>query len=283
MNLSETQDRIRWATLIILGGMGLLLYILDTTGNLDNAFNFVRNPMATLMEWTSDRTDILAGALAGPRDLQEAQQEIARLRARIDELERENELLQEYESEARLLRELFDQARASPELRRVSANVIGRDTSPVIRSIVIDKGTDHGVYPGMPVEASRGLVGRVYRSTTQTSQVLLITDSSSRIPARLGDSRATGILGGAGGGSLVMDWINLETQVEINELVLTSGIGGGFPPNLTIGRVIEIDRREAALHQQVHIQPVVNFESLEIVLVITNFTPVDPFVFDGGN
>jgi len=281
MNLQDLQDRLRWALFVVLAVVALLLFFLDSTGNIDNLFNFLRNPMATVMSWTSGRTDTVADLLTGPRDLPQALAQIEALQTRIDQLERENEELREFQGEAQILRELFDRARETPEYRRITANVIGRDTSPSFRSIIIDKGADDGVFVGMPVEASRGLVGMVFRADRQAAQVILITDSSSRVPARLGNTRATGILGGGGlGGRLVMEWISLEARVEPGELVATSGMTGRFPPGLIIGRVAEIERREAELFQRAIVQPAVDFTALEIVFVITNFPTVDTSVFD---
>lgn len=280
MNLEDAHQRIRWATLAILAGIAILLSILDSTGNLDNAFNFIRNPMAAVAEWTSARTDTLAAALAGPRDLQTAREEIARLQAQIDALEKENEQLREIQGEYQLLLDLFNRARQAPDLRRLTATVIGRDTSLSLRSMVIDKGRDDGVHVGMPVESARGLVGQVFRTTARSAQVVFITDSASSVPARLGSSRATGIVRGGGlGGSMIIDWIDLRHEIEVGEVVLTSGLGGKFPQDMIIGRIIEIDRREAELFQRAVVQPAVDFESLEIVFVITDFEPVDTGIF----
>lgn len=280
MNLEEAQKRIRWITLAVLALLAVLLTILDQTGNLDTAFSFIRDPMSVVMGWTEQRTDIVADALEGPRDLQSARQEITDLRRQIDALERENEELREIQGEYQLLVDLFNRARQAPEFQRLTASVIGQDPSPAVRSIIIDKGSADGLRVGMPVESSRGLVGQIYRTTPNSSQVVLITDSSSAIPARLGNSRATGILRGGGlGGVLSIEWIDLKHQVEIGEVVLTSGLGGRFPQDLVIGRVIEVDRREAELFQRAVVQPAADFDALEIVFVITDFEPVDASIF----
>lgn len=280
MNLSDAPQRIRWGIAAFLIGLAVLLSILDSTGYLEGALAFARNPLVTVLGWTTARTDSLVDALSGPREIQEARLEIERLQARVDALERENEELREIQGEAQILLDLFNRARQSPELSRVTAAVIGRDTNPAIRSIIIDKGQLDGVMVGMPVEAARGLVGRVFRTAANSSQVVLITDSSSAIPARLGTSRAAGILRGGGlGGSMVVEWLDLKYQIEIGEVVSTSGLGGDFPQNITIGRVLQLDRREAELFQRVVVQPAVDFESLEIVFVITNFQPVDTGIF----
>ncbi len=281
MNLGEAPRRIRWATLGILVGLAVLITILDQTGNLDAAFNILRDPLTAVTGWTNARADTVSDALGGPRDLQTARGQIDTLQAQIDQLERENEELREIEGEYQLLLDLFNRARQAPEYSRLTATVIGQDSNQAIRSIVIDKGANDGIRVGMPVESARGLVGQVYRTTAKSSQIVLLTDSSSAIPSRLGSSRATGILRGGGiGGSATIEWIDLKYQIEVGEVVMTSGLGGRFPQDLVIGRVIDVDRREAELFQRAIVQPAVNFESLEVVFVITDFEPVDTSIFE---
>jgi rod shape-determining protein MreC len=266
---------------LLLAVLAVLLTILDRTGNLDSAFGIIRNPMASVMGWSSARTNDLADVLEGPRDLETARIEIAQLQDQIDTLERENEELREIEGEYQLLLDLFNRARQAPDYQRLTASVIGQDSNQAVRSIIIDKGSADGIQVGMPVESSRGLVGQVFRTTSNSSQAVLIADSSSAVPARLGNSRATGILRGGGvGGSLSIDWIDLKHQLEVGEVVLTSGLGGRFPQDLVIGRVIEVDRREAELFQRAVVQPVVEFDSLEVLFVVTDFEPVDTQIFD---
>lgn len=280
MNLNEAQRRIRWAIFIVLAGVAVLLTILDRTGNLDSALAFVRNPLTTIISWTTDRTNSVVDVLDGPRDMQAARDEISLLQARVDVLERENEELREIQGEYQLLLDLFNRARQQPDFTRLTAAVIGQDTSPALRSIIIDKGSEDGIVVGMPVESARGLVGQVFRTTANSAQVVLISDNASSIPARLGSSRATGLLRGGGlGGSVTIDWIDLQYEVTIGEVVLTSGLGGKFPQDMIIGRVIEVQRQEAELFQRAIVQSAVEFEALEIVFVITDFRPVDTEIF----
>lgn len=281
MNLNDTQQRVRSTTILVLVGLAVVLLILDSTGNLDNAFAFMRSPVSTVMDWTAARVDSFAGIFAGPRDLQVAQQQIGELEARVAELERTNAELLDRQSEYELYVDMFNRASQAPQFERVTAAVIGRDTSPVFRSIIIDRGTDHGVLPGMPVESARGLVGQVFRASPQAAQVLLLTDNISSIAARLSASRATGIVFGNGGsGPLTMDWIEQEAQIETGDVVLTSGLGGQFPQDLVIGRVVEFERSEAELFQRAELQPAVDFDELEMVFVLTNFEKVDTSIFE---
>jgi rod shape-determining protein MreC len=276
MNLGRTQQRIRWLTLALLVGSAILLTILDSTGALSGVVGFVRNPLSAISGWTAARTDTLADVAAGPRNLETALSEIDRLQAENETLRKENEQLLEDAGEAQILRQLFDRAAETPTYRRITADVIGQDTNPALQSILINKGFDDGVRVGMPVEAARGLVGQIYRVTNNASQVALLTETASAIPVRLGSTRATGMLRGAGRGQLpTIDWIDLQYQVEVGELVTTSGLGGNFPENLVIGRVVEVERNEAELFQRAVVQPAVDFNSIEIVFVVTAFDVVD--------
>lgn len=284
MNLGGNNDstqRIRWITFGLLFGLALLLLVMDLTRGVEGAFAFIRNPIAALMDWTAGRTDAYADALAGPRDLQLAGVQIEQLRQENDMLRRELEALREVQAENQILREYFDYVSLNPTLDRVLASVIARDTSPSFRSLIIDKGILDGVVVGMPVESTRGLVGIIYRSSSRSSQVLLLTDNTSSVAARLGESRATGVLQGGGlGSTLLMDWITLEAPVTIGDLVLTSGLGGKYPADIPIGRIIDVQRSEAALFQRAIVQPAVDFNNLEAVFVITNFDRVDTTIFD---
>lgn len=279
--MGDAQKRIRWVTIAVLAGIALLLSYLDRSGNLGGALAVIRDPLTAVAGFTSTRTDAATDLLEGPRDIQAAREEIVQLKAKIDELERENEELLEDRGELQVLQDLFNRARQSPEFTRQIATVIGYDTSPAVRSIIIDKGSADGITVGMPVEGSRGLVGRIFRTAPNSAQVALITDNASAIPARLGNTRATGVLSGSGlGGPLTMDWIDLKFNIEVGEVVLTSGLGGNFPQDIVVGQVIEVNRSEADLFQQATIQPATDFDTLEVVFVITDFKPIDTSVFD---
>lgn len=281
MNLNETQQRIRWLTFVVLIGVTILLLVLDSSGTLGNAMGFIEDPIATVMGWTSVRADTVLAAIAGPEDMQSARAEIEQLRLQVEALQRENEELREVQGELQLMQDLFNRARESPEFRRLTASVIGYDTSPLFRSIIIDKGSEDGVFVGKPVESARGLVGQVFRTTGHSAMVILVTDNISSIPARLGDTRATGIVRGGGlGGAMTMDWVDLEAQVDVGEVVYTSGLGGRFPQDMVIGRITDVEKREADLFQRAVVQPAVDFNSLEMVFVITDFRTIDTSIFD---
>ncbi len=281
MNPTDAQQRVRWALIVLLAATAVIFMVADATGNMDAMLGFIRDPAAAVMGWTSARSASVDAIVGGPTDLQDARAQIQALEVEIEALEQANVALRQQLGQYELLQELFDRSREAPNLERVVASVIAYNTSPYFQSIVIDRGTDAGIFVGMPVESARGLVGQVWRTSDRAAQVLLVSDNISSIPARLANSRATGLLRGGGlGGSMSLNWVDLEAQVSLGEIVTTSGLGGRFPPEIVIGRVVDVLRSEAELHQSAVVQPVVDFEALEAVFVITNFRPVDTEIFD---
>ena len=280
MNPNDLQKNIKWGTIIVLVAIAVLFSVLDSSNNIGRFLDVVRNPLTAVSALTTAGTDSAIDIASGPLNLTAARTEIDDLQARVNELERENEELREIESEYRLLQSLFNRASQAPNIKRIIATVIGRDPSASVQSLLIDRGKADGVQVGKPVESARGLVGQVFRTTNDAAQVILISDAASSIPVRLGSSRATGLLRGGGlGAPMVIDWIDLKHEIEVGEVVLTSGLGGKFPQDMIVGRVSEVDRSEADLFQRAFVQPAVDFSALEMVFVITNFEPTDTDIF----
>jgi rod shape-determining protein MreC len=153
--------------------------------------------------------------------------------------------------------------------------VIGREISPFLQYIIIDKGTEEGVRYGMPVVTQQGLVGRVDAVIASAARVKLITDSTSVVNIQLQSAEIEAQLKGSLTGDLSLDMIPLDEVIEPGDVVLTSGLGGNYPPNIFVGQVLSTQRRENALFQTASVQPIVNFESINAVLVIDNFESID--------
>jgi rod shape-determining protein MreC len=141
--------------------------------------------------------------------------------------------------------------------------------------VIINRGSDDGLRRGMTVVTQQGLVGRISRVTAASANVQLITDPSMSINVRLQPSRDRAVLSGTITGDLILGFIPQEANVNPGDLVLTSGFGGNYPPNILIGQVTSLRSQDYDLFQSGSVQPVVDFEQLEIVLIITNFQPID--------
>lgn len=204
-------------------------------------------------------------------DLEEA---LAQFQAELVDL---REIASDYQRIAELLN--YTSSRQNEEY--VTADVIAlADANVPLRTIVINRGARDGVAVGMPVVTQQGLVGRLIDVTANASRVLLVTDSSSAISGRLQTTRAEGSVVGQPAGDLLMVFIPLDAQVPEGDLVITSGLGGNLPSDIVIGQVTNVQQREFDLTQQATVRSLINFDTLEIVLVITSFQPVDLSVFE---
>jgi rod shape-determining protein MreC len=153
--------------------------------------------------------------------------------------------------------------------------VIGRDPSPFLHYVIINAGSNDGVLRGMPVVTDQGLVGRIDAVIADAARVQLVTDPASKVNVRLQNAETEASLIGSVTGDVTLELIPQDITIEQGDLVLTSGLGGSYPPDLIIGQVVNVRSRDFDLFQQATVQPVVDFNRLQIVLVIINFKPVD--------
>ena len=147
------------------------------------------------------------------------------------------------------------------------AQVIGEDISNWARTIIIDKGQRSGLRHGMPVVAAQGVVGRVIKVAQNSARVLLITDASSAIAALIQRTRTRGVARGLGD-TLSVEYALNQADIQVGDLMITSGMGGVFPKGLPLGRVITVEKDQFGLFQRVQVQTVVDFSHLEEVMVI---------------
>jgi rod shape-determining protein MreC len=153
------------------------------------------------------------------------------------------------------------------ELPALPAQVIAMDAASWFRTVVIDKGTEHGLREGLAVVVAEGVVGRTVRCAPRQSRVLLITDASSAVASLVQKNRARGILRGRGE-TLHLEFVLHQEEIESGDMIITSGSGGIFPKGLTLGRVVQVVRSDHGLFQEVTVAPSVDFSRLEEVLVL---------------
>lgn len=263
-----------WQTLILLL-LALGLMALALGGYLTPLSRIVLNPLVDAQTWLATRFQAIRNYIEAPQDVTRLMQRNAELEAQVSRLQTEIITLEQQLSETRILEALVDFARVNPENRYVAASVIGRDPSPFVKFVIINRGSDDGLRRGMPVVTQQGLVGRVAAVTAGAARIQLITDPASSVNVRLEPSRAQAILIGSITGELSLDMVPQSAEIKIGDLVLSSGLGGNYPSNILIGQIVSVRQKETDLFQSAAVQPVVDFSQLEIVLVIINFRPID--------
>ncbi len=150
----------------------------------------------------------------------------------------------------------------------VEARVAGYEPGNLNRAVLISTGRDGNLLPDMPVLTGRGLVGRVIEVAPRSSQVLLLNDARSAVAALIQRSRATGIVKGQLDGSITMEDIGRDADVQVGDIVLTSGLGDVFPKGIVIGQVVKVIQSDTAMFQRAIVEPSVDLSNLEVVLVL---------------
>ncbi len=258
------------AALLVAGVMLLAL-----SGYLAPYLKVLVDPVVGAQRWLATRYLAVYQMVRSPTDLNALRTENDRLQNENAQLRTQVIQLQEEQKDNDILYSLLKVARTRPDSSYVAAMVIGRDTNPFMRYILIDQGSDSGLRHGMPVITSQGLVGRIDAVTANAARVQLITDAGSAVNVQLPDSNANGTLIGSVTGDLSLEMISQEVDLRPGEIILTSGLGGNYPSNILVGQVASVRKQETALFQGASVQPVVDFSSLRAVLVVTNFKPVD--------
>jgi rod shape-determining protein MreC len=165
------------------------------------------------------------------------------------------------------LRKLLD-FRNKLTSRVLSAEVIGKDSRQVFKTIRISKGEAEGIRQGMPVLSDQGLVGQVMRTFKDYSDVLLIIDPNSNIDSIVQNSRFRGVLEGLGKTECRLKYLERLDDVNVGDVILTSGMEKRFPKGLILGTVARVDKKNYGTTQQVFVKPIVDFSRLEEVLVV---------------
>src|SRR5262245_20665541 len=204
-------------------------------------------------------------------DLRGVNDENAALRQQLQDLQiklQEERALAQRTEDLRQLLELRQRA----ELETTAAEIIAAGASPEFRTVTIDKGTGDRVDTDMAVLSPSGVVGRVILPSARASKVQLLIDRNAAAGAIIERSRAQGVVVGAGGETLRMDYVPGTADVKAGDLVVTSGIDGIYPKGFVIGTVETAERGPGSYHE-IRVRPAVDFSRLEEVLVVLTPAP----------
>lgn len=136
--------------------------------------------------------------------------------------------------------------------------VLYEAADPYTRRLVVDRGQLAGIVSGSAVIDTAGVVGQITRVYPFISEVTLLTDRSQSIPvmnARTGSRHVANGDPYTLGGTLDLRFVLTDADVQIGDLLTTSGIDGVYPAGLHVGRVVRVDRRADPVFARVHAQP----------------------------
>lgn len=178
--------------------------------------------------------------------------------SRVEQLAQEN---------ARL-RGLLD-LRPALAVRALAAEVLYEATDPYSRKVVIDRGGTSGVLLGAPVMNEQGVLGQVTRVYPLNAEVTLLTDKDASIPVLNARTQVRSVAFGlAGGAGMELRFMAGNADVQVGDLLTTSGVDGIYPPGLAVARVSQVDRRIETSFARIALQPVASPDGVRQVLVL---------------
>ncbi|EON89581.1 rod shape-determining protein MreC [Plesiomonas shigelloides] len=177
-------------------------------------------------------------------------------------------MLEQLKHENDRLRELLGSPLRSDE-RKMVAQVLTADTDPYTHQVVIDKGSDQGVYIGQPVISDKGVVGQVISVGKVSSRVLLISDATHAIPVQVLRNDIRVIASGTGRrDELQLEHIPSSTDIRPGDMLVTSGLGGRFPEGYPVGIIKSFDVDSQNAFAVVSVTPTAQLERLRYLLLL---------------
>jgi rod shape-determining protein MreC len=209
-------------------------------------------------------------------------QELAALKEQYDELAERLNRYEQLERSAADIRQENNRLREQLEFsqmlvyRHIAAEIIGRDPENLFSALVVNRGKNQGVTNNMPVIAYQNgveiLIGKIIRTARIESLLMPLYDSSSYISARLAESRIEGIVEGQGSpdAPLLLRFVRRRARGEVNigEPVVTSGLGGVYPPGIILGRVSRVLYQDTDMSIEIELESSADFSRLEYVFII---------------
>ena len=157
----------------------------------------------------------------------------------------------------------------------VAAEIVAKDPSPWYHTVTINKGVDSGVCKGCPVILPDGIVGHVLTASSGYARVLLLIDRNCAVDALVQRTRTRGVVEGTSEARCLLNYLPRQEDVQVGDAIISSGLDGIFPKGLSIGYVSKIIRRNTGLFQEIEVDPFVDFDRIEEVLVITDMKSPD--------
>lgn len=210
----------------------------------------------------------------GMDTLTQLEAEVAQLRVANRELSATNQTLRGLEAENNRLRNALGY-RERAVFQLMPARIIARDASTWYHTVTVDRGSEQHIEQDMPVVTEEGLVGKVTTVAPKTCVVVLLSDENCKVAANVEGTQTQGIVRGERNSSnaiptISLNFLSKQAALQPGAKILTSGVGGVFPPGITIGAVKEFKVRE--LDGYATIVPAVDLTTLEDVFIVVSET-----------
>ncbi len=249
--------------------MSVLLIFIDHKLDGFNSTRVYLNSLMSPLQYLANLPSLMLSESA--QRLTSQQQLLAENERLKNEVLKMSERLQRFDvlqSENEQLRKLL-KAPVKTEMRKMVAELMAVDNNPYSQQIVINKGAIDGVYLSQSVLDDRGIVGQVMEVGTTNSRVLLISDVTHAIPVRSVRNNIRYIASGTGSlDELYLEHVPHSVDVQVGDLLITSGLGNVFPEGYPVARVKTVVRDESRPFATVTAQPLARLNRLKYLLLL---------------
>jgi len=174
------------------------------------------------------------------------------------------------ESENNYLKALMQSAQKA-KTRTLIAELMGVDTEPFMNEVILDKGSNNGIYEGQPVLDASGVMGQVIKVDVLTSRVLLVSDTHSGVAVQGVRTGMRSVAVGDGySGKMRLLYVSKTVDIKPGDIFMTSGLGDRYPEGYPVGKVISVINNPSQQFLDVLVEPSARLESSRQVLLLWN-------------
>jgi rod shape-determining protein MreC len=270
--MSVMQNRLGMSANIrfsLVGMLSLVLILLDSRLNIFKDVRYHIESYLTPVYYIADApVSLVSSANERLRSYQEIADENRLLKYQLSEIRVE---LLRYDSVIHDNEELrrLNNSPIKESFRRMGAEVMRVDTNPFSLTVMINRGAKDGAYEGQPVINEQGIVGQIISVANSTSRVLLISDQNHSIPVVVMRNGIRAIATGTG----IVNELNVvnmprNVDIQVGDLLISSGLGGIFPSGYPVARVTNFDRKEGLQFAEIKAQPLATLDRLKYMLLL---------------
>jgi rod shape-determining protein MreC len=261
-------SRVSLILAFVLSVGSLVLYQVEgISGPLHSLQSVVQASIAPLQSLVAPAGAVIEDATNSTDDASLSEETQQSLRDQIAELTQRSVQGEEYRLENERLLGLLN-LKDSYDIEGVAGRVIGRTTDAWNQTVTLDVGENDGVQTGLTVMGSSGVIGQVVSVAPSTCQVRLLTDPQSGCAALIQSTRAEGIVRGSLDGLLYLENIGADVNIQVGDVVLTSGLGGSYTRGLIIGTVVRVEGSAGNNTRKIVVMPNDTVTLLEEGLVV---------------
>jgi rod shape-determining protein MreC len=152
----------------------------------------------------------------------------------------------------------------------VAAEVLYEASDPFTRKMILDKGANNGVQTSSPVMDERGILGQVTRVHPMVSEITLVTDREHSIPVLNTRTGARGVAFGEAGGAPLLElrYMATNADIEVDDVLTTSGVDGVYPPGIPVAKVVKVERRADSVFARILCESLARVQGARHVMVL---------------